>query len=213
MAPVNSDLRSFCQDGTQIFRSYLRDGIKHCPDASDEIGFAPPLLTETKIQDRYEEVLRRLESVEEKSTWTMLVEFLDRALPILNSVILFTCGGKKVHSRFKKQRARGQASPQVPAPVPSLIWDNSTSIYISLGGYSTPLSIYQKEIIWFLKSQKYSFICSENPVPFSADYYQFWLYCRVIDTFNRLYQFKTFNCDKQSPNQFLLSSNPSISWV
>ena len=145
MAPVNSDLRSFCQDGTQIFRSYLRDGIKHCPDASDEIGFAPPLLTETKIQDRYEEVLRRLESVEEKSTWTMLVEFLDRALPILNSVILFTCGGKKVHSRFKKQRARGQASPQVPAPVPSLIWgDNSTSIYISLGGYSTPLSILPK---------------------------------------------------------------------
>ena len=121
MAPVISDLRSFCQDGTQIFRSYLRDGIKHCPDASDEIGFAPPLLTETKIQDRYEEVLRRLETVEEKSTWTMLVEFLDRALPILNSVILFTCGGKKVHSRFKKQRARGQASPQVPAPVPSLI--------------------------------------------------------------------------------------------
>ena len=121
MAPVNSDLRSFCQDGTQIFRSYLRDGIKHCPDASDEIGFAPPLLTDTKIQDRYEEVLKRLESVEEKSTWTMLVEFLDRALPILNSLILFTCGGKKVHSRFKKQRARGQASPQVPAPVPSLI--------------------------------------------------------------------------------------------
>ena len=42
MAPVNSDLRSFCQDGTQIFRSYLRDGIKHCPDGSDEVGFAPP---------------------------------------------------------------------------------------------------------------------------------------------------------------------------
>ena len=169
MAPVNSDLRSFCQDGTQIFRSYLRDGIKHCPDASDEIGFAPPLLTETKIQDRYEEVLRRLESVEEKSTWTMLVEFLDRALPILNSLILFTCGGKKVHSRFKKQRARGQASPQVPAPVPSLIWgDNSTSIYISLGGYSTPLSISPKrdnlvfkkpKIFFYLSRKSRSFLC------------------------------------------------------
>ena len=116
MAPVNSDLRSYCQDGTQIFRSYLRDGIKHCPDASDEIGFAPPPpdLTETKIKDRYEEVLRRLETVEEKSIWTMLVEILDRALPILNTAILFTCGGKKVHSRMKKHRARGQA-PQAPA--------------------------------------------------------------------------------------------------
>ena len=122
MAPVNSDLRSFCQDGTQIFRSYLRDGIRHCPDGSDELRPAPlPDVTETKIKDRYEEVLRRLESVEEKSTWTMLVEFLDRALPILNSLILSICGGRKVHSRFKKQRARGQASPQVPAPVPSLI--------------------------------------------------------------------------------------------
>ena len=129
MAPVNSDLRSFCQDGTQIFRSYLRDGIKHCADGSDEVGYVPPLLTDARIQDRYEEVLERLESVEQKSTWTMLVEFLDRALPILNSLILSICGGRKVHSRFKKQRARGQASPQVPAPVPSLIWgDNSTSI-------------------------------------------------------------------------------------
>ena len=125
MAPVNSDLRSYCQDGTQIFRSYLRDGIKHCPDASDEIGFAPPPpdLTETKIKDRYEEVLRRLETVEEKSIWTMLVEILDRALPILNSAILFTCGGKKVHNRMKKHRARGQAPPQAPASnqAPSLI--------------------------------------------------------------------------------------------
>ena len=85
--------------------------------------FAPPLLTETKIKDRYEEVLRRLETVEEKSIWTMLVEILDRALPILNSAILFTCGGKKVHNRMKKHRARGQAPPQAPASnqAPSLI--------------------------------------------------------------------------------------------
>ena len=112
MAPVNSDLRSFCQDGTQIFRSYLRDGIRHCPDGSDELRPAPlPDVSETKIKDQYEEVLRRLETVEEKSIWTMLVEILDRALPILNTAILFTCGGKKVHSKMKKHRARGQAPP------------------------------------------------------------------------------------------------------
>ena len=112
MAPVNSDLRSFCQDGTQIFRSYLRDGIRHCPDGSDELRPAPlPDVSETKIKDQYEEVLRRLETVEEKSIWTMLVEILDRALPILNTAILFTCGGKKVHNRMKKHRARGQAPP------------------------------------------------------------------------------------------------------
>ena len=110
MAPVNSDLRSFCQDGTQIFRSYLRDGIRHCPDGSDELMPAPlPDVTETKIKDQYEEVLRRLETVEEKSIWTMLLEILDHALPILNSAILFTCGGRKVHSKMKKHRERAQA--------------------------------------------------------------------------------------------------------
>ena len=165
MAPLNSDLRSFCQDGTQIFRSYLRDGIKHCPDASDEVGFVPPLLTDTKIHDRYEEVLERLESVEQKSTWGMLLEFLDRALPIVNSLILSICGGRKVHSRFKKQRAR--ASPQVPAPGDLLRWSEEITLHLlSLGGFNLPLCLSKRDNLAFLKSQKYSFICPENPVPF-----------------------------------------------
>ena len=124
MAPVNSNLRSFCAVGTQIFRSYLRDGIRHCPDGSDELRPAPlPDVTETKIKDQYEEVLRRLETVEEKSIWTMLLDILDRALPILNSAILFTCGGRKVHSKIKKHRERPQppASASASHPAPSLL--------------------------------------------------------------------------------------------
>ena len=117
MAPVNSKLLSYCADGTQIFRSYVQDGVRHCPDGSDEMV---PDVSDLKIQEKYEDIVKRLEEVEEKSFWTWLLDVLDRALPILNSVILFSCGGKKMHIKYKR-RQRPQHQPAAPSPPPLLI--------------------------------------------------------------------------------------------
>ena len=126
MAPINSGMLSYCADGTQIFRSYVGDGVIHCKDGSDEAMMLPDV-TAKKIEESYDDIIKRLEEVEKKeddnfgaSFWTWFVDVLDRALPILNSLILFGCGGKKAHSKYKRRRARPQ-QPQVPAPAPSLL--------------------------------------------------------------------------------------------
>ena len=123
MAPIGlkTENFSFCADGTKIFSSYVNDGIRHCPDASDEIGvLAPPV---PNFQEAHAAIIDRLEKMEEAQAqdsfgsnfWGYVLDLTERVLPIMNSLILFSVGGKKAHSRYKRRRRAAAATrPQQP---------------------------------------------------------------------------------------------------
>ena len=119
MPPIGLQNFSYCADGTKIFSSYVNDGVQHCEDGSDESrGLAPPV---PSFQEAHAAIIDRLEKMEGaqesfgSTFWSYLLDLTERVLPILNSLILFSIGGKKAHSRYKKRRRRAAATtPQQP---------------------------------------------------------------------------------------------------
>ena len=121
MAPIGlkTENFSFCADGTKIFSSYVNDGVRHCQDSSDEIGvLAPPV---PNFQEAHAAIIDRLEKMEGaqdsfgSNFWSYVLDLTERVLPIMNSVILFSIGGKKAHSRYKRRRRAAAATrPQQP---------------------------------------------------------------------------------------------------
>ena len=123
MAPIGlkTENFSFCADGTKIFSSYVNDGVRHCQDSSDEIGvLAPPV---PNFQEAHAAIIDRLEKMEGaqdsfgSNFWSYVLDLTERVLPIMNSVILFSIGGKKAHGRYKRRRREARAAaarPQQP---------------------------------------------------------------------------------------------------
>ena len=131
MAPVSL---SHCQDGTTILTSYINDGIRHCPDSSDEepLGVLRPRANVVdQIQSGYEDLLARMRKVEEESAddgsnfggnfWKWFLSIIDQGLPILNTLVLTIVGGRRAHARIRRRRRlQPPAVPVAPAspPVP-----------------------------------------------------------------------------------------------
>ena len=126
MAPIGLQNFSYCADGTKIFSSYVNDGVQHCGDGSDESrALAPPV---PNFQDAYLAIIERLEKMEGaqdsfgSNFWSYVLDLTERVVPFLNSLVLFTMGGKKAHSRFKRRRqAKAAASRPQQQPESLLI--------------------------------------------------------------------------------------------
>ena len=124
MAPVSL---SYCKDGTAILTSYINDGIRHCPDSSDEESLGvlrPGANVVDQIQSQHEDLLARMRKVEEESAdddgsnfggnfWKWFLSIIDQGLPILNTLVLSIVGGRRAHARIRRRR-RLQAPPAVP---------------------------------------------------------------------------------------------------
>ena len=176
MAPVSL---SYCKDGTAILTSYINDGIRHCPDSSDEehpLGvLRPGANVVDQIQSQHEDLLARMRKVEEESAdddgsnfggnfWKWFLSIIDQGLPILNTLVLSIVGGRRAHARIRRRRNL-QRPPAVPAPAPAsppvpvvanlMTWISHNLFWhfkchlISLGSFLRPLSIDPKII--FLK--------------------------------------------------------------
>ena len=127
MAPIGlkSENFSYCADGTKIFSSYVNDGVQHCGDGSDESrALAPPV---PNFQDAYTAIIDRLEKMEGaqdsfgSNFWSYVLDLTERVVPFLNSLILFTMGGKKAHSRYKRRRRAAAAATRPQQPESLLI--------------------------------------------------------------------------------------------
>ena len=133
MAPVSL---SYCQDGTAILTSYINDGIRHCPDSSDEGPvLRPGANVVDQIQSAHEDLLARMRKVEESADdggnfgenfWTWFLSIIDQGLPILNTLVLTIVGGRRAHARIQRRRrlqppAVPVASPSPPVPVANLM--------------------------------------------------------------------------------------------
>ena len=137
MAPVSL---SYCKDGTAILTSYINDGIRHCPDSSDEESLGvlrPGANVVDQIQSQHEDLLARMRKVEEESAdddgsnfggnfWKWFLSIIDQGLPILNTLVLTIVGGRRAHARIRRRRrlqppAVPVASASPPVPVANLM--------------------------------------------------------------------------------------------